>query len=162
MLDNSIDEKHEPVHIRRPSASILMKPPQGSPVPAREASAEVPHIWCSCCIERDSRALLFFSQLLITWLILGFCSYGVVSLPEIESQWQRMTISLLCGIWLLAPRVQKWFNCWVLQLSCLMFSVCGLMFSVCSFSCLIDYQNVSLLNLPTFALIDRPTTNKLT
>ena len=80
MLDNSIDDKHEPVHIRRPSASILMKPPQGSPVPAREASAEVPHIWRSCCIEMESRALLFFSQLLTTLLILGFCVHQVVTL----------------------------------------------------------------------------------
>ena len=65
------------------------------------------HVWRSCCLDMDSRALLFFSQLLISLLVLGFCVHGVVVLDESNSQWQRMTISLLCGIWLPAPRVQK-------------------------------------------------------
>lgn len=77
MLDNSVDGKHEPVHIRRPSVSIMMKPPQGSPVPGREHAVEVQHIWRSCCVEMDSRALLFFSQLLLSLLVLGFCIYSV-------------------------------------------------------------------------------------
>jgi hypothetical protein len=107
MQDSSIDGKHEPVHIRQPSVSITMKPGRGNPGPAGEPTTEVQHIWRSCCVEMDSRALLFFSQLLISFLVLSFCIQQVVTLDEGKSQWQRMTISLLCGIWLPAPRVQK-------------------------------------------------------
>ena len=123
MLDNSIDGRLEPPlqqqesaqeharpHDRHPSISLLMRPRVGDTViaDARDAeAAEGTHIWRSCCVEMDSRALLFFSQLLISLLVLGLCVYGVINLPENESQWQRMTISLLCGIWLPALRVQK-------------------------------------------------------
>jgi len=31
------------------------------------------HLWRSCCVEMDSRALLFFSQLLISLIVLLFC-----------------------------------------------------------------------------------------
>jgi hypothetical protein len=124
MLDNSIDGKLEPPitrqesaqgharpHGRRFSISLLMRPrlnvTAADAAPMDGAINEGMHIWRSCCIEMDSRALLFFSQLVITLFVLGFCVEQVVTLDESHSQWQRMTISLLCGIWLPAPRVQK-------------------------------------------------------
>ena len=98
MLDNSVECK---LDCAGEAAPLRAKIAGGT-----EDPNEV-HVWRSCCLDMDSRALLFFSQLLISLLVLGFCVHGVVVLDESNSQWQRMTISLLCGIWLPAPRVQK-------------------------------------------------------
>ena len=109
MLDNSVERKLDcagecaPLHAK--IAGDFSNGVQ-SVVKIIEDVNEV-HVWRSCCLDMDSRALLFFSQLLISLLVLGFCVHGVVVLDESNSQWQRMTISLLCGIWLPAPRVQK-------------------------------------------------------
>ena len=62
------------------------------------------HIWRSCCIEMDSRALLFFSQLIISLLMLLFCIYEIAVL---ESEWAKLTASFIMGVWLPAPRVSK-------------------------------------------------------
>ena len=96
MLDNSVQRKLEAVPLR---GDISM-------VAVADDPNEV-HIWRSCCLDMDSRALLFFSQLLISLLVLGFCVEQVVVLDESNSQWQRMTISLRRGNGLPAPRVQK-------------------------------------------------------
>ena len=62
------------------------------------------YVWRSCCIEMDSRALLFFSQLIISLLMLLFCIYEIAVL---ESEWAKLTASFIMGVWLPAPRVSK-------------------------------------------------------
>lgn len=69
----------------------------------QEAAGEQPsHIWRSCCIEVDSRALLFFSQLLISLIVLLFC---IVRISLVNDSWAEMTATFIIGIWLPAPRV---------------------------------------------------------
>ena len=62
-------------------------------------------IWRSCCVEMDSRALLFFSQLVISLLVLIFFIYEIAVLDD--AQWAKMTGTFIIGVWLPAPRVSK-------------------------------------------------------
>lgn len=60
------------------------------------------HLWRSCCVEMDSRALLFFSQLLISLIILLFCVWRISRTDD--AQWAKMTATFVIGVWLPAPR----------------------------------------------------------
>jgi hypothetical protein len=62
-------------------------------------------LWRSCCVEMDSRALLFFSQLVISLLVLLFCVQQIASLAD--SEWAKMTATFIIGVWLPSPRANK-------------------------------------------------------
>lgn len=64
------------------------------------------HIWRSCCIEVDSRAVLFFSQLVITSSVMAFCIYILATRGDCETQkWYGGTLMFLIGIHLPAPKI---------------------------------------------------------
>ena len=63
------------------------------------------YIWRSCCTEMDSRALLFFSQLTISLVVLIFCIYEISVLSD--SQWAKMTATFIIGVRLPSPRANK-------------------------------------------------------
>lgn len=69
--------------------------------------AHVTHdiLWKSCCLEMDARVLLFFSQLIISLLVLLFCIFEIATLPD--SEWAKMTGTFILGVWLPAPRASK-------------------------------------------------------
>ena len=71
----------------------------------RESDKRRAYIWRSCCAEMDSRALLFFSQLAISLVVLIFCIYEIAVVTE--SQWAKMTATFIIGVWLPSPRANK-------------------------------------------------------
>jgi hypothetical protein len=65
-------------------------------------------LWRSCCAEMDSRALLFFSQLVISLVVLLFAIYEIATLPDAaERSWSEMTATFIIGVWLPSPRANK-------------------------------------------------------
>ena len=99
-MELSLDARSLP---RRPSNASLIP----APLARAESEGAVARsfIWRSCCIEMDSRALLFFSQLVISLLVLIFCIYEIATLGE--SQWAQMTGTFIIGVWLPSPRASK-------------------------------------------------------
>lgn len=61
--------------------------------------------WRSCGCECDPRALLFFSQLTISLLLLMFCISQIATIED--SQWAKMTLTFIIGVWLPSPRANK-------------------------------------------------------
>ena len=60
--------------------------------------------WESCCIRIDKRAVLFFSQLMISLIIIFFCIYQLVILPDCESKTPFMgLLTLVIGVWVNPP-----------------------------------------------------------
>ena len=87
-MELSLDARSLP---RRPSnASLLPAPLVRTP---SEGAAARTYLWRSSCLEMDSRALLFFSQLVISLLVLIFCIYEIAVLDD--AQWAKMTGTLL-------------------------------------------------------------------
>ena len=83
--------------------SGLLPSPPPALVRAQSEGARM-YVWRSCCLDMDSRALLFFSQLIISLLMLLFCIYEIAVL---ESEWAKLTASFIMGVWLPAPHVSK-------------------------------------------------------
>ena len=90
---------------KRPaSEELLLEPPRQ--VRLERARSEV--LWRSCCVEMDSRALLFFSQLVLSLVVLLFCIYEIATLPDAaERSWSEMTATFIIGVWLPSPRANK-------------------------------------------------------
>ena len=99
-MELSLDARSLP---RRPSNASLLPAPMVR-MPSEGAAART-YLWRSCCLEMDSRALLFFSQLVISLLVLIFCIYEIATLGE--SQWAQMTGTFIIGVWLPSPRANK-------------------------------------------------------
>ena len=99
-MELSLDARSLP---RRPSNASLI------PAPLARAESEGTmartYLWRSCCVEMDSRALLVFSQLVISLLVLIFYVYEIATLGE--SQWAQMTATFIIGVWLPSPRANK-------------------------------------------------------
>ena len=72
------------------------------PMVRQQSEAKNGHLWRSCCVEMDSRALLFFSQLLISLIVLLFCVARIAH--NDDAQWAKMTATFIIGVWLPAPR----------------------------------------------------------
>ena len=99
-MELSLDARSLP---RRPSnASLLPAPLVRTP---SEGAASRTYLWRSCCLEMDSRALLFFSQLVISLLVLIFCIYEIA--VSDDAQWAKMTGTFIIGVWLPSPRANK-------------------------------------------------------
>src|SRR5690242_18664462 len=73
----------------------------------RESDKRRAYIWRSCCAEMDSRALLFFSQLAISLVVLIFCIYEIAVVTE--SQWAKMTPTFIIGVWLISNFSPRFF-----------------------------------------------------
>ena len=91
MLDNSVDSKL--LDRRHPSINAPIALVRGD-----SGAASDTHIWRSCCMEMDARALLFFSQLLISLSVLIFCVCEIAVLDD--AQWAKMTATFIIGVWL--------------------------------------------------------------
>lgn len=60
--------------------------------------------WDSCCLRIDKRALLFFSQLLISLIVIFFCIYQLVVSPNCDSKTPFMgLLTLVVGVHLPQP-----------------------------------------------------------
>ena len=99
-MELSLDARSLP---RRPSNASLIPTPMVRT--QSEGAVARTYLWRSCCVEMDSRALLFFSQLVISLLVLIFCIYEIATLGE--SQWAQMTGTFIIGVWLPSPRANK-------------------------------------------------------
>jgi len=97
LMMNSLDDSKQLLPAQPPA---LVR--TASVQPASEGART--YVWRSCCLDMDSRALLFFSQLIISLLMLIFCIYEIALL---ESEWAKLTASFIMGVWLPQPRVSK-------------------------------------------------------
>ena len=91
---------------KRPSQELLLELPRRvlqTELKLERARSEV--LWRSCCAEMDSRALLFFSQLVISLVVLVFSIFEIATLPDAE--WAKMTATFIIGVWLPSPRANK-------------------------------------------------------
>ena len=66
------------------------------------------YIWRSCCLDMDSRAILFVAQLLISLAVLVVSMYSMLTSNVCYVQWiSSTTISFILGLWLPSPRMCK-------------------------------------------------------
>lgn len=64
------------------------------------------YIWRSCCLILDSRAVLFFSQLAISVVIMLFCIRQMVVLEDTDAQKNYgILLSFIIGLWFPAPKI---------------------------------------------------------
>jgi hypothetical protein len=64
--------------------------------------------WDSGCIQIDKRATIFFSQLSISVLVMGFSIYQLCTLNECAPQQAYIGLLTLClGVWLPQPSITK-------------------------------------------------------
>ena len=64
------------------------------------------YIWRSCCLILDSRAVLFFSQLAISIVIMLFCIRQMVVLEDTDAQKNYgILLSFMIGLWFPAPKI---------------------------------------------------------
>lgn len=61
-------------------------------------------IWKSGCVQMDKGAVMFFSTLGISLIIIAFCIYQLVSSTSCETQTTYMgLLTLILGIWVKSP-----------------------------------------------------------
>lgn len=61
-------------------------------------------IWKSGCVQMDKGAVIFFSTLGISLIIIAFCIYQLVSSTSCETQTTYMgLLTLILGIWVKSP-----------------------------------------------------------
>lgn len=71
-------------------------------------ASEPAHVWRSCCLDMDSRALLFFTQLLISVVVLAFNIQQIATASDCHTvSANSMSITFILGVWLPAPRASK-------------------------------------------------------
>lgn len=64
------------------------------------------YVWRSCCLILDSRAVLFFSQLVISIAIIIFCIRQLMQFNDGDSQRNYgMLLTFMIGLWFPAPRI---------------------------------------------------------
>jgi hypothetical protein len=84
--------------------------PEGERQPLQKTKTEKAKIyndtWNSCCMTLDKRATLFFTQLIISLLIMVFCIYQLVHLTDCNSQQTYISmLTLVVGLWLPQPQM---------------------------------------------------------
>ncbi len=64
-------------------------------------------LWRSCCVELDRRAVLFFSQLAISMILVLFCVIMLVFHQDCAtfSKYSPL-VTLLVGVWLPQPQLR--------------------------------------------------------
>jgi hypothetical protein len=70
-----------------------------------ESEIERKNTWKSCCLRVDRRAVQFFSQLVISLLIITFCLFQLHHLPKCESGEYLSLLTMVLGTWIEAPRL---------------------------------------------------------
>lgn len=86
---------------------LLVTPLELTRVQSEGAIARSP-MWRSCCgYEIDSRLISFFSQLVISLIVLIFCVHQIAVLSDSQSSWAKMTATFIIGVWLPSPRASK-------------------------------------------------------
>lgn len=64
------------------------------------------YIWRSCCLILDSRAVLFFSQLAISIIVVIFCIRQMIVLEDPDAQKNYgILLSFMVGLWFPAPKI---------------------------------------------------------
>ena len=64
--------------------------------------------WTSCCLRTDKRAVVFFSQLTISLIVIFFCVYQLIHVEECEAQSLYSSIlTLVLGTFLPSPKISK-------------------------------------------------------
>lgn len=64
--------------------------------------------WKSCCLLLDKRATMFFSQLLIALLVIGFCIVQLVNSRSCEhDSLYSGILSMIIGVYLPQPRINR-------------------------------------------------------
>ena len=72
------------------------------------ATLEDSNHWDSCCLRIDKRAALFFSQLIISVVIILFSIYQLATISECTRQTPFMSLlTLVIGVWLPSPNLKK-------------------------------------------------------
>lgn len=112
-----MSQKDVPHH--RSDAQVLETDPSLNPTNSRNEDIEsqgdividvehIPrrYIWRSCCLILDSRAVLFFSQLAISIVIMLFCIRQMVVLEDTDAQKNYgILLSFMIGLWFPAPKI---------------------------------------------------------
>ena len=70
---------------------------------------DVENQWKSCCLVVDRRAVLFFSQLSISMIVLTLCVYNLVVHHDNCDSNQLYTglLTMIIGVWIDAPKMRK-------------------------------------------------------
>ena len=63
--------------------------------------------WKSCCLTLDRRAVRFFSQLVISLIIIIFCLFQLHRLDKCESSEYLSLLTMLIGVFIEAPRLHR-------------------------------------------------------
>jgi hypothetical protein len=60
--------------------------------------------WKSCCLEVDRKAVVFFSTLGISLIMIAFCIFQLTTSKSCEAQQAYMgLLTLVLGIWIKSP-----------------------------------------------------------
>ena len=63
-------------------------------------------LWRSCCVEIDPRAVMYFSQLAISAVVLAVCIYILLTREDCGSQqFAASTLSFVLGVYLPSPKM---------------------------------------------------------
>jgi hypothetical protein len=82
--------------------------PELVPLTAIEQQSIIENNWKSCCLTVDKRAVLFFSQLSISILVILFCCFQLIRLENCEAQSLYSGIlTLILGVWCPSPKMTK-------------------------------------------------------
>ena len=63
--------------------------------------------WKSCCLTLDRRAVRFFSQLVISLIIIIFCLFQLHRLDKCDSSEYLSLLTMLIGVFIEAPRLHR-------------------------------------------------------
>jgi len=65
-------------------------------------------LWKSCCMELDKRAVLFFSQLALSFVIILFCMTMLILNQDCStfSRWSPV-VTFMVGIWFPQPQLRE-------------------------------------------------------
>ncbi len=73
-----------------------------------EKEFERNNYWKSCCIQVDRRAVKFFSQLIISLLIIVFCLFQLYNIPKCDAGEYLSLLTMILGVWVTdAPRLHN-------------------------------------------------------
>lgn len=69
-----------------------------------EVAAELETTWKSCCVLVDRSAVVFFSTLSISLIVIAFCIFQLIRLEDCQSQSTYLgLLGLIIGVWLKSP-----------------------------------------------------------
>jgi hypothetical protein len=78
-----------------------------SEISRSSSEIEKKNTWKSCCLRVDRRAVQFFSQLVISLMIITFCLFQLHYLPKCESGEYLSLLTMVLGTWIEAPRLHN-------------------------------------------------------